>query len=213
MRIGLINENSQADKNQLIFQQLQKAAEPYHHEVLNFGKLSKNDTRAMSYTEIGLQASILIATKTVDFIVTGCGTGQGAAISCNAFPNLICGVITSPLDMYLFGQINAGNAISIAYAEKFGWGSEIELKQIFNECFSHQFGQGYPEVYAESQKKSRERFATIKKCIEPSMLDIYRRFPSKEISEVINYPEFSYFFNKYAEEGEVKNFISGYFNH
>lgn len=34
MRIGLINENSQANKNKIIFEKLNKVVNHYHHEVI-----------------------------------------------------------------------------------------------------------------------------------------------------------------------------------
>ena len=42
---------------------------------------------------MGLLVAILINSKAVDFIVTGCGTGEGAMLALNSFPNVICGHI------------------------------------------------------------------------------------------------------------------------
>ena len=42
----------------------------------------------------------------VDFVVTGCGTGQGAMLALNSFPGVLCGHITDPTDAYLFAQVN-----------------------------------------------------------------------------------------------------------
>ena len=47
----------------------------------------------MSYVQVGLLVAILINSKAVDFIVTGCGTGEGAMLALNSFPNVICGHI------------------------------------------------------------------------------------------------------------------------
>lgn len=58
-------------------------------------------------------ASILLNAKAVDFVVTGCGTGQGALMSLNIHPGVICGYCIDPADAFLFAQINNGNALSL----------------------------------------------------------------------------------------------------
>ena len=42
-----------------------------------------------SYVEIALEICLLISSKAVDFIVTGCSSGQGMMIACNSLPHLI----------------------------------------------------------------------------------------------------------------------------
>ena len=55
----------------------------------------------------------------------GCGTGEGAMLACNSFPKVLCGHVTSPLDAYLFSQVNDGNCISMPFAQGFGWGAML----------------------------------------------------------------------------------------
>ena len=205
MRIALINENSQADKNGMIYEQLKQAADKYGHKIINLGKYSKEEDRNVPYTEIGLLASAVIATGMAEMVVTGCGTGQGAAISCNSMPNLVCGIIHSPLDMYLFSQINAGNVVSLPYSQKFGWGSEVELLQIFDILCSEEFGKGYPEEYAVSQKSSRIHMSEIKKDVGKDLLAIYKKY-EKNIKEMIN-STFKENFIKYHNDSEVTNYL------
>ena len=57
-----------------------------------------------------------------DYVITGCGTGEGAMLACNSFPGVICGHVEDALDAYTFAQINDGNAIAIPFAKGFGWG-------------------------------------------------------------------------------------------
>lgn len=73
-------------------------------------------------------------------------------ISCNAFKNVVCGYASTPLDAYLFSQINAGNVILIPYAQQFGWESEVNLKMLFEHLFSQNFGGGYPVRFADEEK-------------------------------------------------------------
>lgn len=207
MRIALVNENSQADKNSLIFEKLGTSAERFGHEVLNFGKYSKQEERMLPYTEIGLFASVLVSTGIADMVVTGCGTGQGAAVSCNAMPNLVCGIICSPLDMYLFSQINAGNVISIPYAQKFGWGSDVELEQIFDILCSVPFGKGYPKEYAESQEKSQRYMVEVKNRTGRELLDIYEEFAGS-LKGMLRTEQFKKSLARYGNTSEESNYIS-----
>lgn len=46
---------------------------------------SDKDEHQLTYVKIGLLASILLTSKAVDFVVTGCGTGQGAMLACNSY--------------------------------------------------------------------------------------------------------------------------------
>ena len=75
MKIALINENSQAPKNELIFNTLKKVAEPLGHECFNYGRYSAEDPVEKSYVQEGLLAAILLNSGAADFVITGCGTG------------------------------------------------------------------------------------------------------------------------------------------
>ena len=119
MKIALINENSQADKNQVIFNALNQVCQEKKYELYNLGMTSGSDPN-LTYVQNGLMAAILLNSKAVDFVVTGCGTGEGAMLALNSFPNVECGLINDATDAYLFSQINAGNAISIPFAKGFG---------------------------------------------------------------------------------------------
>ena len=86
MKIALINENSQAAKNEIICNTLKSVVEPMGHEVLNFGMYSAEDETQLTYVMNGLLSAILLESGAVDFVVTGCGTGQGAMLALNSFP-------------------------------------------------------------------------------------------------------------------------------
>ena len=96
MRIALINENSQAAKNEIIFNTLNKVATKYGHVVDNYGMLNAED-KPLTYVQNGLLAAILINSGAADFIVTGCGTGAGAMLALNSFPKMLCGLVVEPL--------------------------------------------------------------------------------------------------------------------
>ena len=119
MKIALINEFSQASKNATVLNELKKVVEPMGHTVYNTGMCKDGDDPYLTYLNIGIQAALLLNSKAVDFVVTGCGTGQGAMMACNAFPGVVCGYCIDPSDAYLFLQINNGNALALPYAKGF----------------------------------------------------------------------------------------------
>ena len=209
MNIALINEKSQAAKNELIFNVLKTHAEEHGHEVCNYGMFGEEDHHEINFTQIGIMASVLLESGAADFVVTGCGTGQGAMISCNAFSNVVCGFAATPLDAHLFAQVNAGNAISIPYAQSFGWGSELNLGYIFDALFSEEFGRGYPEVYAEGQAKSRIRMMEATKIpAQRPVLEALELMDARVLKDLFGYPQFSELFFNHARPGELTDFIS-----
>lgn len=208
MRIALINEDSQADKNGLILEALNEVAGKYGNTVDNYGMYTESDSHLINYTQVGILASVILETGMADFVVTGCGTGQGAMISCNAFKNVVCGYASTPLDAYLFSQINAGNAISIPFAQQFGWGSEVNLRMLFEHLFCQSFGGGYPRRFAQEEKISRVKmFTDIKYCSQKEVLDALTSLQQADLKQLLDYTEFKDLFKKHAKEGEVTAFI------
>ena len=86
MKIALINENSQASKNTIIYKELKNVANIHGDTVYNYGMESVEENN-LTYVQAGLLAAILINSKAADFVVTGCGTGEGACLALNSFPN------------------------------------------------------------------------------------------------------------------------------
>lgn len=209
MRIAVINEDSQAEKHEMICSLLKEAVNPKGYEVLSLGMCSESDIHEINYTEIGIIASILIECKIADFIVTGCGTGQGAMMSCNSFPNVYCGYVEQPLDAYLFTQVNAGNCISIPFAQSFGWGSEINLGYVFERLFEKEFGQGYPAIYANGEKNSRLHFKeNIKSKISKTVVDAIRSIDKDYLISILDYDAFKEHFIRYHQPCELSIYIS-----
>ena len=56
MRIALINENSQAAKNELIYKSLKKVADAKGYEVDNYGMYSAEDACSLTYVQNGILA-------------------------------------------------------------------------------------------------------------------------------------------------------------
>ena len=206
MKIALINENSQAAKNSIIYKELEAVAKQYKHEVYNYGMESAEEPN-LTYVQVGLLAAILINSKAADFIVTGCGTGEGAMLALNSFPNVLCGYVADPTDAYLFSQINAGNAISMAYAKGFGWGSEITLRYIFEKLFSTEFGGGYPKERAIPEQRNKKILDEVKKITHNDMLTILKNIDKDFLKETINREQFKKYFFENAKDNEIVEFI------
>ncbi len=91
MKIALINENSQAAKNELIEKALKKVVEPMGHTVDNYGMYAADDAAQLTYVQVGILGAILLNSGAADYVITGCGTGEGAMLAMNSLPNVLCG--------------------------------------------------------------------------------------------------------------------------
>ena len=60
MKIALINENSQAAKNEMICATLKKVVEPMGHEVFNYGMCGAEDPNSLTYVQNGILAAVLL---------------------------------------------------------------------------------------------------------------------------------------------------------
>lgn len=174
MRIALINENSQAAKNSLIYETLKKVADEKGYVVDNYGMYSAEDSASLTYVQCGILAGILLNSGAADFVVTGCGTGEGAMLACNSFPNVLCGHIESPLDAYLFSQVNDGNCIALPFAENFGWGGELNLRYIFERLFECEGGGGYPKERVVPEQRNKKILDEVKKVTHVDMATILK---------------------------------------
>ena len=171
MKIALINENSQAAKNGIIEAALKKVVEPMGHEVVNYGMYAADDAAQLTYVQCGILAAILLNSGAADYVVTGCGTGEGAMLALNSFPGVICGHVEDPVDAYTFAHVNDGNAVAMPFAKGFGWGGELNLEYCFEKLFGFGHGQGYPKERVVPEQRNKKildgvRAATFKPLIE-----------------------------------------------
>ncbi len=207
MKIALINENSQAPKNELIFATLCRAAEAKGHTCVNYGRYGSEDPHERTYVQAGLLAAILLNSGAADFVITGCGTGMGAMLSCNSFPGVVCGRVNDPCDAWLFTQVNAGNAISIPYSYQFGWGAEINLKYIFDSLFESEPGKGYPEEWAAPEKRNREILNQVKTVTHTKMIDVLKTIDRGFLYETIAEETFPELFFPACRDEEIAAFL------
>lgn len=172
MRIALMNENSQGAKNPMIEKSLRKVVEPMGFTVDNYGMHTAEDEAQLTYVQVGILAAVLLNSGAADYVITGCGTGEGAMLACNSFPGVICGHVEDALDAYTFAQINDGNAISLPFAKGFGWGGDLNLEYIFEKLFCEESGQGYPRERAVPEQRNKKILDEVKKVTYREFTDI-----------------------------------------
>ncbi len=206
MRIALINENSQAAKNELIYNTLDKVSKKYGHVVDNYGMLNSDD-KPLTYVQNGLLAAILINSGAADFVVTGCGTGEGAMLALNSFPHVLCGHIVDPADAFMFGQINDGNAIALPFAKGFGWGAEVNLEYIFERLFQTPFGGGYPKERVVPEQRNKKILDSVKEITHTPMIEIIKNIDRNFLLETIDRDTFKKYFFLNAKDQEIISLI------
>ena len=207
MKIALINENSQAAKNSMIEAALKEVVEPMGHEVVNYGMYSAEDEAQLTYVQCGLLAAILLNSGAVDFVVTGCGTGEGATLALNAFPGVLCGHVVDPSDGYMFAQINDGNAIAMPFAKGFGWGAELNLKYTFEKLFGCEPGNGYPPERVVPEQRNKKILDGIKKITHTDMMTILKNIDQDFLKETVSGPKFKELFFVSCKCPEIKAYI------
>jgi len=206
MKIALINENSQASKNELIYNTLNAVATKYGHEVFNYGMLNAED-KSLTYVQNGLLAAILLNAGACDFVVTGCGTGEGAMLALNSFPNVLCGHIVDPSDAFMFNQINDGNAVAFPFAKGFGWGAELNLEYCFEKLFNGPKGQGYPKERVIPEQRNKKILDGVKKITHRPMIEILKEIDRDFLLETIDRDTFKNYFFQNAKDKEIVDFI------
>ena len=207
MKIALINENSQAAKNEMIYKALKKVADQHGFEVFNYGMYSAEDEAQLTYVQNGILACVLLNSGAADYVVTGCGTGEGAMLACNSFPGVICGHVTDPLDAYTFAQINDGNAISMNFALKSGWGAELNWEYSFEKLFSEKSGQGYPRERAVPEQRNKKILDEVKTVTYRKFTDILRELDRDLVKGALSGEHFLEYFDANAKDERIKEAV------
>ena len=204
MKIALVIENSQAAKNKIIYETLKKVVEPMGHEVVNYGMYSAEDVNALTYVQNGILSAVLLNSGAVDYVVTGCGTGEGAMLACNSFPKVLCGHIESPLDAYLFSQVNDGNCVALPFAQNFGWGGELNLEYIFEKLFSTPGGGGYPKDRVVPEQRNKKILDAVKEVTHVDMITILKKLDKDLVRGALSGEKFAEYFYEDCKCDEIK---------
>lgn len=207
MKIALMMENSQAGKNAMVLNELNTVAGPLGHDVFNVGMSDENDHH-LTYIHLGIMASILLNSKAADFVVAGCGTGQGAMMSLNAHPGVVCGYCLEPSDAFLFNQINNGNAIALAFAKGFGWAGELNVRYMFEKAFTGARGEGYPKERAEPQQRNAGILNEVKAAVaKDNFLDTLRSIDQELVKTAVGGARFQECFFNNCQDAEIEAYV------
>ena len=209
MKIAVIQGSSQKDKNSIIYDTLIKVVKHREYEVINFGVFN-DEIVEYSYVETAMLISILLESKAVDFVVTGCSSGQGMMLACNNLPSILCGYIENPSDAYLFGRINNGNAISIPLGLNFGWAAEINLKCILEQLFDEPFGIGYPKEDAVRKQKDTNLLKDLNSITKRDLKDIIPKIDVEFMKKVINRRNVLDYIMKCGQDIELMKLLQEY---
>ena len=182
MKIALINENSQAAKNALIEATLRKVVEPMGHEVVNYGMYAADDAAQLTYVQNGILAAVLLNSGAADYVITGCGTGEGAMLALNSFPGVICGHVEDPVE-------------ALPFAKGFGWGGELNLEYIFEKLFGFGHGQGYPKERVVPEQRNKK------------ILDGVRAIAFRDLSDILKDLDRDLVKGAFAGEHFAENFF------
>ena len=207
MKIALINENSQAAKNSLIETTLRKVVEPLGHTVDNYGMYSADDKAQLTYVQCGLLSSILLTSGAADYVVTGCGTGEGAMLACNSFPGVLCGHLVDPSDGFMFAQINDGNCVALPFAKDFGWGAELKLEMIFQQLFGFGHGNGYPKERVEPEQRNKKILDGVKALTYRPLIDILKDLDRDFVRATIAGARFAELFYPRCKDEKIAEFL------
>ncbi|WP_111641528.1 RpiB/LacA/LacB family sugar-phosphate isomerase [Marinimicrobium alkaliphilum] len=206
MKIALMNEFSQAGKNPIIWEQLQAVAKELGHDVANVGMDGDNDHH-LTYIHLGIMSSLLLNSKAVDFVLTGCGTGQGAMMSLNAHPGVACGYCIEPSDAYLFAQINNGNALALPFAKGFGWGAELNVRYICEKAFTGVTGQGYPPERKESQVRNAGILSGVKAALSKDVLEGLKALDQELVKTAVTGERFQKCFFDNCQDKDLEAYV------
>jgi ribose 5-phosphate isomerase RpiB len=184
MKIAVMSEVSAADKNGDIV----KALSGRGHEIINAGMKDSKGKPELQYIHTGLLAALVLNLQRADFVVGGCGTGQGFLNAAMQYPGVFCGHILTPLDAWLFMQINGGNCISLALNQGYGWAGDVNLTFIFDRLFSVERGCGYPPHRREPQAASRRMLEALSRLAHNSFAQIVSDLPEEVLRPVLGFP-------------------------
>lgn len=183
MRVAVIQGTTRRNMNLLLFESVKKAVQS-SDEVLNFG-IFEEENEQYSYVEIAILISFLIESGAVDFVVTGCSSGQGMTLACNSLPGLLCGYIETPQDAFLFGRINGGNVASLPLGLNFGQQGELNLQYTLDKLFDGEFGMGYPENEAERKRLEASALKNLNRLTKRSWEELLDQIPKDNLNKLL----------------------------
>ena len=207
MLIGVIQASSQAEKNEMLYNSVRNHATD--HTAINFGCTPEEKNR-YSYIEISILTGLLLSSESVDFVVTGCSSGQGMMLACNNMPGVLCGYCPAPKDAYLFAQINNGNAVSLPLGDEYTWAGEENMDQTIAALFFEPFGQGYPKSEASRKLEDTRLLKKIRQDSQVGMTDLMKTFDRSLIDKIMSKKNVIDFIMQNGRNEDITVFLTSY---
>ncbi len=211
MKIAVIQASTQIGRNEVLFEETKRATAHLNAEVLNFG-VSENEEK-FSYVQIALCVGLLLNSGAVDFVVTGCSSGNGMNIAANALPNVISGYLPTPTDAYLFGRINQGNCASLPLGLNFGWAGEVNLRFTLEKLFEEPMNVGYPKESAERKQADTLKLKEIKELAQTDMISMLTGLSLEFIQPILEKSDLLDYIFKYGTNPELIAFLKAFKNY
>ena len=205
MKIAVVTEGSTKAKNADVMKALESLNQG--HEIFNLGMKNVEGEPDLNYVDTGFLAALVLNLKAVDFVVGGCGTGQGFMNVVLQFPGVACGFLTDPVEAFLYSQVNAGNCVSFPLNKNYGLGGDLNLKYMLQTLFNDSYGQGYPPARRDIQLKSRMRLEKLSLDAHKSMKDILLTMDKALIDNVLKFPGVMDFIRSKAPQSELKDLV------
>ena len=219
MKIAVLNEFSQAPKNGIILKELKSVVEPMGHQVFNAAmevpltdqdvpEAYTQENPRLTYLHLGIMSALLLNSGAVDFVVTGCGTAQGALMSLNMYPGVVCGYCIEPTDAYLFLQINNGNALAIPFAKGFGWGAELNLTYIFEKLFEGEPGGGYPKERVVPEQRNKKILDEVRKVtLNQDLISVLKNLDQDLVKGAVAGEKFQELFFANCKDEKIAEYV------
>jgi ribose 5-phosphate isomerase RpiB len=205
MRIAVVIEGSTKARNADIVKALESLNQ--EHEIYNLGMKNMEGEPELNYLETGFLSALVLNLKAVDFVVGGCGTGQGFMNAVLQFPGIACGFLTDPVEAFLYSQVNAGNCVSFPLNKNYGLGGDLNLKYTLQTLFNDTYGQGYPPARREIQVKARGKLEKLSLDAHKPMIDIIKIMDKSVIDNVLKFPWVLDFIKSKAPGSELKELV------
>jgi ribose 5-phosphate isomerase RpiB len=202
MKIAVINEGSTKHRNVDVL----KALDGFGHEVYNLGMKNIDGEPDLTYIETSFLSALALNLKAVDFVIGGCGSGQGYMNGVLQYPGVAAGLLVDLVDVYLFSQVNAGNCLSLALNKGYGLGGDLNLRFMMQQLFSEPFGGGYPAARKEIQAGARRRLTQLSVDTHKSMQEIISVIDRTIIQRSLGFPGVLDFI-KAAPASELKDCV------
>jgi ribose 5-phosphate isomerase RpiB len=205
MKIAVVIEGSTKHRNGDVVMALEGLGQG--HKIYNLGMKNVEGEPDLTYLETGFITALVLNLKAVDFVVGGCGTGQGYINAVLQFPGTACGLLVDSVDSFLFSQVNAGNCISLSLNKGYGnLGGDLNLRYIFQNIFNDTFGQGYPPARKDIQVGARKKLAQLSLDAHKSMKEIIVLMEKQSVSRALSFPGVLDFIRT-APPSELKDYV------